>query len=133
MNSIDPGNRLQEDKELVEKMPSRSEDDQKRRARITANDLENIPIHLGVFWSAFVVQGWSNLCQKGENETVALTGLFIIYTVSRVFHTVCYLAGINKPPLRSIFFIFGVLSVFCSLAISIKSSFDVDFKKIGYN
>jgi uncharacterized MAPEG superfamily protein len=95
-----------------------------RRARVFANDLENIPFHTAIFWAAFVVQCFANMSQFGENETLALTALIIMYCFFRAAYTVCYIFALQ--PMRSIAFILANLCVASTVLVMVNSAFNVD-------
>jgi uncharacterized MAPEG superfamily protein len=102
----------------------RNPDNIKRRVRVFANDLENIPFHTAVFWAAFVVRCFANMSGSGQNETLALTAFIIMYCCFRMAHTGFYLNALS--PHRSIAF---VLSNFCvggAALVMVNSAFDVD-------
>lgn len=118
-----------EDAKLLEgKTQVHSPEDLKRRKRMFANDLENLPIHLTVFWAAFIVQNFANASGNGKNETTALILLFILYTFFRTFFTVFYAFQIQ--PLRSIVFILANLMVIAAGIVMVISSSYVDVNKV---
>lgn len=96
----------------------------KRRARVFGNDVENIPFHASIFWAAFVVQCFANLSNKGENETVALTVLIVIYCAFRTGYTLCYVFAVQ--PLRSILFILANITVAITALVMVNSAFALD-------
>lgn len=102
--------------------------DIKRRERIVANNLENIPLHFGVFWAAFCVQNYSNLSGHGHKETRALTVLYTIYAALRVMFVLFYAFAIQ--PFRSISFLLSQLCVFGAAILLIIGAFNVDTSKI---
>ena len=101
--------------------------DIKRRARVFANDLENIPLHLAIFWGAFIVQCFSNLSGYGQSETVGLTVLIILYSGLRFAFSLCYVLALQ--PFRSIFFISSQLAVGAAAIILVVSAFKVETAK----
>jgi len=96
-----------------------------------ANDIENLPLHLGVFWAAFLLQCFANASDNGKYETAALTALFPIYAGSRVLFTLFYICKIQ--PFRSIMFIIAVCSVVGAGALVVAAGFQIDFSKIFAN
>lgn len=88
------------------------------------NELENIPFHTAVFWATFVVQCFANLNGKGENETVALAVLFVLYCAFRTLYTMCYVFALQ--PFRSLFFLLANLAVGAAAIVMVKSAFDLD-------
>lgn len=106
--------------------PKPNPPDIKRRVRVFANDLENIPFHTTVFWGAFIVQCFVNLNGKnhGERETVALTALIVIYSGLRFLYSACYIFAIQ--PVRSIAYIFANLAVLAAACILVASAFKID-------
>lgn len=122
-----PENHPPEDKALLGNVPDVAEETKKRRARQAANDVENIPGNLVVFWAALYVQNLLNFDtpqDDGQNGTRALSAMIIIYTLSRMMYTVCYLASLQ--PFRSIFFIIGALSTWIAAAIMMYSVTQID-------
>jgi uncharacterized MAPEG superfamily protein len=99
-------------------------EDIKRRSRVFANDIENIPLHTAVFWAAFIVQCFANLTGKGENETMALTVLIVLYCGFRLAYTFCYVFAIQ--PLRSILFALAHLAVAAAAIVMVISAFKLD-------
>lgn len=88
------------------------------------NDIENIPFHTAIFWGAFVVQCFTNACNKGQNETVALTALIILYTMFRIMYTICYIFALQ--PFRSLVW---ALALFCPLVaacVMVSSAFQFE-------
>ncbi len=116
---MNPDNHPAEDEKLLGDKAHVAEDKKeelKRRVRQAANDVENIPWNMVVFWAAFGVQNLNNFSgDAGEVGTSALTALIIIYTMARVLYTVCYFFKIQ--PFRSIFFMIGVFSTLVAAAI----------------
>jgi uncharacterized MAPEG superfamily protein len=102
--------------------------DIKRRTRTAMNDLENLPMHLGIFWAAFVVQNYCNASGKGQEETVALTCLIMIYTGFRGLYTLCYVFALQ--PLRTLSFIASQLAVLATSIILVVAAFKVDMTAI---
>mmetsp|Transcript_11216 Transcript_11216/g.16890 ORF Transcript_11216/g.16890 Transcript_11216/m.16890 type:complete len:127 (-) Transcript_11216:2059-2439(-) len=99
-------------------------DDIKRRSRVLANDLENIPIHLSVFILAFVVQNLVNMTGQGFYGTWALSVLYPVYAGLRTIFTICYLQAIQ--PFRTVVFILANVTVFTTCAILLYSAFIID-------
>ena len=98
-----------------------------RKERMLANDLENIPLNLVVFWGAYILQNSVNNTNsdEGQEGTQALTALFIIYTIARVGHSLCY--NFALQPARSISFVIGELAFVSTLILSIYNSRLVDY------
>lgn len=90
------------------------------------NDLENIPFHTAIFWSAFIVQCFANLNGKdiGQRETVALTALIAIYSCLRLSYTMCYVFALQ--PFRTLCFILANCSVGGAAIVAIVSAFTLD-------
>jgi uncharacterized MAPEG superfamily protein len=96
-----------------------------RRERQFLNDMENIPIHMAIFWAAFIVQNFHNASGNGgRSGTLALSALIIIYVTSRLFFTICYIRAIQ--PFRTIFYMMGTLSVVIACGFLIYSSTQLD-------
>ena len=125
---VNPDNHPAEDEKMMENVPKPASDDiAKRRFRQAANDVENIPWNMVVFWAAFSVQNMLNFSvqkNEGQTGTQALMGLIIIYTVSRCLFTVCYIGAIQ--PFRSIFFFFGALSTLAAAAVLMYTVTKID-------
>lgn len=102
-------------------------DNIKRRERVFANDLENIPFHTAIFWGAFVVQAFANLSDYGKNETLALTALFVLYCFFRLTHTLTYVFALQ--PMRTISFILANLCVGITVCVMTASAFNTDTGK----
>jgi len=68
-----------------------------RAAKAWANDLENIPLF-------FVLGG---LCCALETSSGATIWLFCVFSVARVLHSVCYLAG--WQPWRTVAYAIGIV------------------------
>jgi uncharacterized MAPEG superfamily protein len=126
MYAINPDDHPDEDEKImgVKEVPS----DIKRRKRTAANDTENIPLHFAIFWAAFVVQNFCNASGNGQNETMALTCLIMIYTGFRGLFTLCYIFALQ--PWRTLSFISSQMTVFATAIILVVSAFQVDFAKI---
>lgn len=103
--------------------------DFERRDRAFMNNVENIPLNVGIFWAALVVQCIANASGNGALTTQAITGLFIAYTVFRYLHTFCYLRGLQ--PHRTLSFLCGNCCVFsvliCLVAAAYECKVDVAF------
>lgn len=111
-------NNLTEDERFVGAVPDIPEEDRKRRIRQAANDVENIPWNMVIFWAAFLIQNYLNFSPtqtEGRDGTRALSALIIIYTFCRIVYTLCFFFA--WQPFRSIFFILGLLSSLCAAAI----------------
>lgn len=109
---------------LNEESAGTSKINQLRRNRVAANDLENIPIQLTIFWAALFVQTFANSNNNGKQATKALSSLIIIYTFGRIGHSVSYYFALQ--PARSIFFIAALMSSLAAVVILVISSFQVD-------
>jgi uncharacterized MAPEG superfamily protein len=100
-------------------------EDLKRRQRAFANDMENIPFHMVVFWAAFSLQVLAGFESGSKSAVVALDVLMILYTLGRVGHTVCYAMGLQ--PWRTIFFVIALASVLSVGVHLIYNSFKIKF------
>ena len=121
--SIDPDNHPEEDQGVLAPPPL---EDARRKKRIFANDMENIPIHMAIFVMAFIVQYLLNTQpNKGQNGTRALNNLVIIYTVCRYLYSIFYLFKLQ--PCRTIAFLLAQLVVFSTLIVMIISAFEFDY------
>ncbi|MBD2533628.1 MAPEG family protein [Nostoc flagelliforme FACHB-838] len=95
-----------EDAEVFNKPPASAELPQvQRAAKAWLNDLENIPIFLGL-GTAYVLTGAS---------PEAATWLFSTFTIARILHTLMYLLGLQ--PWRTIAYAVGI---FCLLGMSLN-------------
>jgi glutathione S-transferase len=93
-----------DDAAVFNKLPAAFELPQVQRAAKTwLNDLENIPIFIGL-GTAYVLTGAS---------PGAATWLFSIFTIARILHTLMYLLGLQ--PWRTITYAVGIL---CLLGMS---------------
>lgn len=128
MYASNPDDHPEEDAQFID---MKAPPDIKRRVRTAVNDMENIPMHFVVFWAAFIVQNYSNASGKGQNETVALTCLIMIYTGFRGLYTLCYVFALQ--PWRSIAFMLSQMAVFATAIILVVSSFQVDMSIIFPN
>jgi uncharacterized MAPEG superfamily protein len=120
-------NHPSEDEKLMGAPPDIPEEVRKRRFRQAANDVENIPWNMIIFWSAFIIQNYLSFSPtktEGRDGTRALSGLIILYTFSRIIYTLCYLFA--WQPFRSIFFILGMLCTLCAAAISMYAASKID-------
>jgi uncharacterized MAPEG superfamily protein len=128
---FDPKNHPAEDEKLVADKPQLDSGVQLRRARQAANDTENIPMNLVIFWAAFVIQSQLNSAgslNDGQAGTRALTVLIVIYTFSRLAFTYCYLCAVQ--PFRSIFFLIGLLATLASAGVLMYSGSQLNMNKI---
>jgi hypothetical protein len=100
----------------------------KRRQISATDDVENIPIHLFVFLAAFVVQNFCNASGHGEQETLALTCLLIIYCACRALFTVLYLFALQ--PYSNAVFMISQLTMFATICVLIAASFQVEVRKV---
>ena len=120
------GNHPSEDKIFL--LPPQP-DDIARRERQFLNDMENIPIHLAVFYAAFIMQTFQNASGSGGRiGTIALSALFLMYTMCRILFTVCYIQSIQ--PFRTIFYILGTTTVCAACVNLIHSSFNIDMSEV---
>jgi uncharacterized MAPEG superfamily protein len=103
-------------------------EDIKRRERCFLNDVENIPLHLVLFWAAYLVCFLALSSGKGEEEALGLLILFAIYTGSRTLYTICYIFGLQ--PWRTIVFGIANLSVVTSCCMLISLAFKMDGSKL---
>ncbi|SFR65446.1 MAPEG family protein [Marinobacter daqiaonensis] len=93
--------KIPEDAAFVGREPAREELPQvQRAARAWLNDLENIPIFLGLGVAYILV---------GASPEMA-AWLFLVFTGARYLHTVFYLGGIQ--PWRTVAFAVGVVCLF---------------------
>lgn len=116
------GNHPAEDKIFL--LPIQPEDI-RRRERQFLNDMENIPVHLAIFWAAFIIQNLQNAGGSGgRNGTLALSISFLIYTISRALYTLCYIHGIQ--PFRTIFYILGTSCVIAACICLIYASTQIE-------
>jgi uncharacterized MAPEG superfamily protein len=116
-----PNLKLPEDKQ--EKV-DQDEDKSKRKWRVTANDVENIPLDLSVFLFAFLLTCFAILSKEGGSEALGLTILICLYTFGRILFMIFYLAALQ--PWRSIAFLIGKISTLCALGIMVSSAFKID-------
>lgn len=114
---VNPENHPAEDEKLLgDRAHAEQNEDSKRRQRQAANDVENIPWNMVVFWAAFGIQTLNNFNDEaGVTGTKALTALIIIYTMARVSFTFCYMFKLQ--PFRSISFFIGAMSTLVAAAI----------------
>lgn len=100
-------------------------EDIRRMERQFLNDMENIPVHLAVFWAAFILQNMQNSGGiGGRTGTLTLSAIFILYTVCRVLFTVCYIMAIQ--PFRTVFYMLGTFSAVTAAGCMLFASFQVD-------
>ena len=99
-----------------------------RLKRILGNDMENLPMQGVIFWGALVIQIFQNASGNGKTETFALTALVIIYTASRVLHTVFYYFAVQ--PYRSLMFMIALFATFSTCGLMINSANGIDFDKV---
>jgi uncharacterized MAPEG superfamily protein len=114
--------------EDVEKLNLKLEEpkDLKRNQRCQANDIENIPVHYGIFVFGLLIQGVCNATGNGNTQCSLITYLFIIYTIARVCYTVCYKLALQ--PFRTIFFALALFSVLINACVIVSSAFAIDIK-----
>ena len=126
MMGFDLANHPKEDERMNAGRRPVDEETQKRRNRQAANDVDNIPFNMVIFWAAFVVQMQVNFSSDldGQPGTRALTAVIIAYTASRFLYTVCYFTGVQ--PFRSIFYMMGSLCPLVAAAILVYSAFLLD-------
>lgn len=116
------GNHPTEDKMFL--LPPQPEDI-RRRERQFLNDMENIPVHLAIFWAAFIIQNLQNAGgYGGRNGTLALSILFLTYTVSRALFTLCYIHAIQ--PFRTISYILATSCVVAACICLIHASIQIE-------
>ena len=129
--SADAANHPKEDEKFASKLKLLEGDEGIRLKRMLANDLENLPLQGVIFWSALLLQIFANASGNGDRETTALTVLIIVYTTSRLLHTICYYFALQ--PFRSISF---MLAVFCTIAaaiLAVNNASQIDFGNIFPN
>ena len=105
-----------------------SEATRKRYKGVTNNDIECIPLHLVIFWAAYVLQTQANAQGNGSLETVALTCLVVIYTATRTLHSVCYYCGLQ--PWRTVSFLIATMSAWGAGALLVAAAFNIDTSKL---
>jgi len=81
-----------------------------RWTRISANQLENFPIHLFVFWGAASISG----------NLAAISYCFTAYATFRFLFVICYLNGIQ--PFRTFSFVFSQFSVVVAIVIAVSTA-----------
>ena len=125
--AVNTGNHPAEDMPLLNLPPVPS--NILRRERQFANDLENIPFHMAIFWAAFIVQNFANATGNGGRDgTLALSCLIVIYTVVRTFYTIFYCYAIQ--PFRTLFYVLGTWCIIATMAILIYSAVTLDMTKV---
>eukprot|EP00484_Ammonia_sp_Unknown_P001963 CAMPEP_0197024374 /NCGR_PEP_ID=MMETSP1384-20130603/4922_1 /TAXON_ID=29189 /ORGANISM="Ammonia sp." /LENGTH=183 /DNA_ID=CAMNT_0042452743 /DNA_START=38 /DNA_END=589 /DNA_ORIENTATION=+ len=97
-----------DDKQSAQNQSAPAFSSKDRWSRINANDWENIPWTLFIFWACAIVG------HKLSTQIVFYTS--ILYTVFRLGHTICYANGINPKgvPIRSLFYALGQLTAVIS-------------------
>lgn len=128
--AINWDNRLQEDHDTFGSKIIPVATNARRREKVAANNLENIPLHLGIFWSALIVQCFANATGHGDLETTLLTYLILIYSCLRFAYTICYLYG--WQPFRTLFFVLATSCVVSVACIAIRSAWKIDMSNIQY-
>jgi len=128
--AINWDNRLQEDHDTFGAKIIPVATNARRREKVAANNLENIPLHLGIFWSALIVQCFANATGHGDLETTLLTYLILIYSCFRFAYTICYLYG--WQPFRTLFFVLATSCVVSVACIAIRSAWKIDMSNIQY-
>ena len=98
--------------------------DRPRYKNVASNDLENIPLHLVVFWGAFIMQTASNMQGRGSDETIALGVFMVIYTTMRFFHSICYYTGLQ--PWRTVFFLVSMCCVIGAGSLLVSAAWNID-------
>ena len=111
-------NHPQEDEKL---MKITVPEDMKRRERIFANDMENIPFDMVIFWGALLIQIYAITSGRANSETIALICFIAIYTACRVLFTIFYIFALQ--PYRSLAWGLGRLSVLGAAFVMVSSSF----------
>jgi len=104
------------------------EDRRRRHQGVCSNDQENIPLHLVVFWAAFLVQQYTNAGGNGKYETVALTVLIAAYTGLRLFHSLSYYYALQ--PWRTLSFLLSTMSAWGAVSLLVAAAFQVDTNKL---
>ena len=130
MYAVNWENRPQEDKDAFGAEIIAVPTNVKRREKLVQNNLENIPMNLMIFWSALVVQCFSNATGHGDLETTLLTYLILIYTICRFVYSICYIYGLQ--PFRTLFFTLGLASVISVACIAVRSAWKIDMSNIQY-
>jgi hypothetical protein len=100
----------------------------KRRQISATDDVQHIPMHLCVFLAAFVVQNLCNASGHGQQETLALTCLLIIYCAFRALFTVLYLFALQ--PYSNAAFALSQMTIFGTLCVLVVASFQVEVRKV---
>ena len=87
---------------------------------------------MSIFWAAFIVQNFANATGSGGRDgTLALSCLFLIYTLARSLFTICYIGSFQ--PWRTITYMMGTLSVLTTGAFLIYSAVELDMTKVFPN
>ncbi|RQM23696.1 hypothetical protein B5M09_003081 [Aphanomyces astaci] len=85
--------------------------DERRWSRITANDLENIPLGLIVVWASIL--------SGGDTDINGIS--IIVFTGVRILHTVFYALAWSKP--RSVAYMVGVAAILVMAVAGIVGAF----------
>lgn len=138
MGSAESANHPSEDEKYIGKVAEPEAAVLFRRKRVFANDMENIPINLTIFWAAFLLQYVLNfqrssagLLNSGAEGTLGLTILICVYTGCRVLFHICYLYSLQ--PFRTIFFILGNLSTATVACFLIAAAGQINMKNFGFD
>lgn len=99
-----------------------------RRKRVFANDIENIPLNMIVFWAAFVLQFIYYQLDGGKEGTIGLTVLICVYTSARCLFHICYLYALQ--PYRTICFVIGNVTTAVAASFLVAAAFKIDMNDI---
>ena len=94
--------------------------DIKRRGRIIANNLENIPVDLALFWAGYVSVLTQSLGGGGKDEALALNVLLPVYTAARLAYVAAYARGVQ--PARTIVFAIATTSAISAAGVLLSSA-----------
>ncbi len=95
-------------------------EDIKRRKRIIANNNENVPIELAVFWAAFISVLVQSVGGGGKEEALALTVLVAVYAAARVAFVAAYALALQ--PARTIAFAVAMSSTVAAAGVLLASA-----------
>ena len=94
--------------------------DIKRRGRIIANNLENIPVDLALFWAGYVSVLTQSLGGGGKEEALALNVLLPVYTTARLAYVAAYARG--AQPARTIVFAIATTRAISATGVLLSSA-----------
>jgi uncharacterized MAPEG superfamily protein len=96
----------------------------KRKARALANDLENIPLHMVVYWATFLMINMTLTESDSAFTVAALNGFMIMYTIFRYLYTLCYVFALQ--PFRTICFALALLCTVATSVVLVYAAFQLD-------